>query len=150
MLSPELGSDMRRREFITLIGGAVAAWPLTARAEVQSAAKMYRVGFLLGATGKSVAPLFHALRDRLQELGYRRPQRRLRPTVRRRQDRATSGSCRRLRVDVIVTGTNLHVAAVRHATETISIVMVFTADPVGAGFCCKPGPTRRQCHGLDR
>src|SRR4029453_1192004 len=36
--------------------------------------------------------------------------------------------------DVIVTGTNLHVAAVRHATETIPIVMVFTADPVGAGF----------------
>ena len=61
---------MRRREFITLIAGAVAAWPLTARAEVQSAAKMYRVGFLLGATGELVASLFHALQDRLRELGY--------------------------------------------------------------------------------
>ena len=40
----------------------------------------------------------------------------------------------RLKVDVIVTGTNLHVAAVRHATETIPIVTVFAADPVGAGF----------------
>jgi putative ABC transport system substrate-binding protein len=40
----------------------------------------------------------------------------------------------RLRVDVIVTGTNLHVAAVRRATATIPIVMVFTFDPVGAGF----------------
>jgi putative ABC transport system substrate-binding protein len=40
----------------------------------------------------------------------------------------------RLKVDVIVTGTNLHVAAVRRATTTIPIVMVFTADPVGAGF----------------
>ena len=37
-------------------------------------------------------------------------------------------------MDVIVTGTNLHVAAVRHATETIPIVTVFAADPVGAGF----------------
>jgi len=40
----------------------------------------------------------------------------------------------RLKVDVIVTGTNLHVAAVRRATTTIPIVMIFTADPVGAGF----------------
>jgi len=37
-------------------------------------------------------------------------------------------------VDVIVTGSNIHVAAVRRATKTIPIVMVFTADPVGAGF----------------
>jgi putative tryptophan/tyrosine transport system substrate-binding protein len=40
----------------------------------------------------------------------------------------------RLKVDVIVTGTNLHVEAVRHATATIPIVMVFAADPVSAGF----------------
>jgi putative tryptophan/tyrosine transport system substrate-binding protein len=40
----------------------------------------------------------------------------------------------RLRVDVIVTGSNIHVAAVRRATTTIPIVMVFTADPVRAGF----------------
>jgi putative ABC transport system substrate-binding protein len=40
----------------------------------------------------------------------------------------------RLKVDVIVTGTNLHVAAARHATATIPIVMVFAADPVSAGF----------------
>jgi len=39
-------------------------------AEAQSDAKMYRVGFLLGATGESVASLFHALQDRLRELGY--------------------------------------------------------------------------------
>src|SRR5690242_4914833 len=40
----------------------------------------------------------------------------------------------RLRVDVIVTGTNIHVAAVRGATTAIPIVMVFAADPVRSGF----------------
>ena len=129
---------MRRRELITLVGGAVAAWPLTARAEVQSAAKMYRVGFLLGATGESVASLFHALQDRLRELGYIEGrnvvfvQRYADGRMERLPDLAAE--LVRLRVDVIVTGTNLHVAAVRHATETMPIVMVFTADPVGAGF----------------
>jgi len=129
---------MRRREFMTLIGGAVSAWPLTARAEVQSAAKMYRVGFLLGATGESVASLFHALQDRLRELGYIEGrnvvfvQRYADGRMEQLPDLAAE--LVRLRVDVIVTGTNLHVAAVRHATETIPIVMVFTADPVGAGF----------------
>ena len=129
---------MQRREFITLIGGAVAAWPLTARAEVQSAAKMYRVGFLLGATGESVASLFHALQDRLRELGYIEGrnvvfvQRYADGRMERLPDLAAE--LVRLRVDVIVTGTNLHVAAVRHATETIPTVMVFAADPVGAGF----------------
>jgi putative tryptophan/tyrosine transport system substrate-binding protein len=40
----------------------------------------------------------------------------------------------RVRPDVIVTGSSVHVAAVKHATTTIPVVMVFTADPVGAGF----------------
>jgi len=40
----------------------------------------------------------------------------------------------RLRVQVIVTGTNIHVASVRRVTTTVPIVMVFTADPVAAGF----------------
>ena len=129
---------MRRREFITLIGGSVVARPLAARGEVQSAAKMYRVGFLLGATGESVASLFHALQDGLRELGYIESrnvvfvQRYADGRMERLPDLAAELA--RLRVDVIVTGTNLHVAAVRHATETIPIVMVFTADPVGAGF----------------
>jgi putative ABC transport system substrate-binding protein len=99
---------------------------------------MYRVGFLLGATGKSVASLFQALQDRLRELGYIEGrnvvfvQRYADGRMERLPDLAAE--LVRLRVDVIVTGTNLHVAAVRHATETIPIVTVFAADPVGAGF----------------
>jgi putative ABC transport system substrate-binding protein len=48
----------------------------------------------------------------------------------------------RLRVEVIVTGTNIHVASVKRVTSTVPIVMVFTADPVGAGFAsnlARPG-----------
>jgi putative ABC transport system substrate-binding protein len=99
---------------------------------------MYRVGFLLGATSESVASLFHALQDQLRELGYIEGrnvvfvQRYADGRMERLPDLAAE--LVRLRVDVIVTGTNLHVAAVRHATETIPIVTVFAADPVGAGF----------------
>jgi putative ABC transport system substrate-binding protein len=60
-----------RRELIAALGGA-AVWPLGARsiAEAQPATKMHRVGFLLGASGQSVASLFHALQEGLRDLGY--------------------------------------------------------------------------------
>ena len=127
---------MDRRRFVSTLACGLAATP--SHAEAQSDAKMYRVGFLLGATGESVASLFHALQDRLRELGYIEGrnvvfvQRYADGRMERLPDLAAE--LVRLRVDVIVTGTNLHVAAVRHATETIPIVTVFAADPVGAGF----------------
>lgn len=107
-------------------------------AEAQPAAKLYRVGFLLGATGESVTSLFRSLKEGLRELGYVEGrniafvQRYGDGKMERLPDLA--GELVRLKVDVIVTGTNLHVAAVRHATATIPIVMVFAADPVSAGF----------------
>ena len=127
---------MDRRRFVSTLACGLAATP--SHAEAQSDAKMYRVGFLLGATGESVASLFHALQDRLRELGYIEGrnvvfvQRYADGRMERLPDLAAE--LVRLRVDVIVTGTNLHVAAVRHATETIPSVTVFAADPVGAGF----------------
>jgi putative tryptophan/tyrosine transport system substrate-binding protein len=127
---------MDRRRFVSTLACGLAA--TRSHAEAQSEAKMYRVGFLLGATGESVASLFHALQDRLRELGYIEGrnvvfvQRYGDGRMERLPDLAAE--LVRLKVDVIVTGTNLHVAAVRHATETIPIVTVFAADPVGAGF----------------
>ena len=127
---------MDRRRFVSVFAGGV----LVARsiAEAQPAAKMQRVGFLLGATRESVAPLFHALEEGLRDLGDVEgrnivfEQRYGGGRMERLPDLAAE--LVRLRVDVIVTGTNIHVAAVRQATATIPIVMVFTADPVKAGF----------------
>jgi putative tryptophan/tyrosine transport system substrate-binding protein len=129
---------MQRREFMTLLGNAAAVGlPFTAHAQ-QSSAMRHRVGFLLGASGESVASLFHALQEGLRDLGYVEGsnvvfvQRYGDGRMERLPDLA--GELVRLDVDVIVTGTNLHVAAVRNATSTIPIVMVFAADPVGSGF----------------
>jgi putative ABC transport system substrate-binding protein len=62
-----LGADMRRREFITLLGGTAAAWPLAARA--QQTARSLRVGFV--GVQPSDAPIYVAFRKRMAELGYR-------------------------------------------------------------------------------
>jgi putative ABC transport system substrate-binding protein len=57
----------KRREFITLLGGAATAWPLVARA--QPSGKMYRIGFL-GVYSHSESRLVDALRAGLRQLGY--------------------------------------------------------------------------------
>src|SRR6185369_2887652 len=127
---------MDRRMFCSAI--AVGAAVTRSLAEAQSAIKVYRVGFLLGATRESVAPLFNALREGMEDLGYivgrnvLFEQRYGGGRTERLPDLAAE--LVRLRVDVIVTGTNIHVEAVRHATEKIPIVMVFAFDPVGSGF----------------
>jgi putative ABC transport system substrate-binding protein len=59
-------SDMRRREFITLIGGTTAAWPLAAGAQ-QQPAKVARLGYLAAASNPD---LVEALRGGLRDLGY--------------------------------------------------------------------------------
>src|SRR5512133_4280856 len=59
---------MRRRKFITLLGGAAAAWPLTARA--QQAGKVYRIGFLGNSTAALEANLVGPFREGLRDLGY--------------------------------------------------------------------------------
>jgi putative tryptophan/tyrosine transport system substrate-binding protein len=129
-------SMMDRRRFVgTFAGGLVMARSV---AEAQPAAKMYRVGFLLGATAESVTSLFNALNEGLRDLGYVEGrnfvfERRYADGKMERLPELAAELVR-LRVDVIVTGTNIHVAAARGATTTIPIVMVFAADPVRSGF----------------
>jgi len=123
-----------RRRFV----GACAGGLVVAHSIAQPAAKVYRIGFFLGASGPSVASLFGALSEGLRDLGY--VEGRNVVFERRYADGhmerlpEIAAELVRLQVDVIVTGSSIHVAAARQATKTIPIVMVFTADPVEAGF----------------
>ena len=127
---------MDRRRFVSVFaGGLVVARSV---AEAQPAGKLYRVGFFLGASGESVASLFGALSEGLRDLGYVEGRNVIfeRRYADGHMDRLPEIAAElvHLKVDVIVTGSSIHVAAARQATKTIPIVMVFTADPVQAGF----------------
>jgi putative tryptophan/tyrosine transport system substrate-binding protein len=124
---------MRRREFIMLVGGAAATWPLSARA--QQPGKLLTIGFL-GTVTQSTWPI-EAFAQRLRELGWIDGQT---VTVEYRwaeghSDRiiAFAAEFVRSKVDLIVTGGNA-VAAAKQATSTIPIVFAVAVDPVGSGF----------------
>jgi ABC-type uncharacterized transport system substrate-binding protein len=126
---------MRRREFITLLGGAAAAWPSAARA--QQSGKLPTIGFLGGATPSAWSNWSAAFVQRLHELGWSEGR-----TVsieyrwaEGRHERAAEIAAEfvRLKVDVIVTSGGV-LSAVKQATSTIPIVFAVANDPVGAGF----------------
>ena len=137
---------IRRREFITLLGGA-AAWPLAARA--QQSAKVSRLGVLLLSTPQA-DPQMETARRALHDLGYveghnlsieyryagGRPERL--PDL--------AADLVRTKPDVLFAlGGDVTPAAVK-ATHTIPIVFTSSADPVRLGFVAKSRPTGRQCH----
>jgi putative ABC transport system substrate-binding protein len=125
---------MRRREFITLLGGAASVWPLAARA--QQAAKLPVIGFL-GADAAAFSPWTTAFVTRMRELGwiegrtiaieYRwsegRPQRYA----------EIAAEFVRLKVDVIVT-VGSAVPTLKQATTDIPIVFAVAIDPVANGL----------------
>jgi putative ABC transport system substrate-binding protein len=59
---------MKRRQFITLLGGAAAAWPLAARA--QQAGKVWRIGLLSGASRSAVSGLYDGFVQGMRDVGY--------------------------------------------------------------------------------
>jgi putative tryptophan/tyrosine transport system substrate-binding protein len=138
-----LGSSMRRREFITLLGGAAATWPLTALA--QQPRKVPTIGFLGAGTSSVWTQWTAAFVQRLRELGWVDGR-----TViieyrwaegRRERYGEIASEFARLKVDVIVT-VGSAVPATMQATTTIPIVFAIAVDPLGAGMVAslaKPG-----------
>jgi putative ABC transport system substrate-binding protein len=129
---------MKRREFITLVGGAAAAWPLAARA--QQANRMRRIGVLMNLPaedpeGRARVAAFLA---GLRELGWtdggnvRIEYRWGNPDANRiRKDAADLVA---LAPDVIVSSGTPTVAALQRATRSVPIVFAQVVDPVGSGF----------------
>jgi putative ABC transport system substrate-binding protein len=131
-------SDMRRREFITLVGGTVVVWPLAARA--QRSERVRRMGVLMGISkddpqaGTRVAIFRQALADLGWTEGHNL----------KIEWRWTSGDIARVREyaaelvrlapDVILANGTPNVAAVKQATKSIPIVFVVVNDPVAQGF----------------
>jgi ABC-type uncharacterized transport system substrate-binding protein len=127
---------MRRRQFITLLGGAVTAWPLAARA--QQAPTMPVVGFLRPGSPETNAHLVAAFRKGLGETSYFEGRN---VAVEYRwahdDDRLPElvADLVRLRVAVIVTpGSTAAAAAAKSATTTIPIVFSAGGDPVQTGL----------------
>jgi putative tryptophan/tyrosine transport system substrate-binding protein len=125
-----------RREFITLIGGAVAAWPLMARA--QPAGKVARIGFLGATSASGWESRVEAFRLGLRDLGYVEGKniviefRWAEQNYDRLPDLAAE--LVRLNLDVLVTYGTPGTLVTKHATTTIPIVMVHSGDAVAAGL----------------
>ena len=124
--------DLRRREFITLLGGAAAAWPLTARAQQP---KLPRIGVLVTSDPE---PFWRLFREGLRANGYiegRNIQFEFR-SAERKPDllRVLAQELVRLKVDIIVASLTPAVIAARQATSEIPIVMVPAGDPVQTGL----------------
>ncbi|TMK11638.1 MAG: ABC transporter substrate-binding protein [Alphaproteobacteria bacterium] len=127
--------DMRRRELLSLLGGAAAAWPLAARA--QQAARLPRLGVLLLSTPQA-DPQMETARRALRDLGYVEGHN-LAIEYRYAEGRPErlpdlAADLVRLKPDVLfVLGGDVTPAAVK-ATQTIPIVFTSSADPVRLGF----------------
>jgi ABC-type uncharacterized transport system substrate-binding protein len=130
--------DTRRRQFITLLGGAAAAWPLAARAQQRE--RMRRIGVLAAyaENDPEAQARINAFRRALQELGWTEGHN-VRMDYRwgtGDPDRARAFTTELLSLapDVIVAHGTPALTALHRATRTIPVVFVSVIDPVGAGY----------------
>jgi putative ABC transport system substrate-binding protein len=128
---------LKRREFIALLGGAAAAWPLAARA--QQGERMRRIGVLLSQPESNAEPQGLAtLRNELRRLGWT-DGRNVRIEHRSaKADPATMQGLAQelvaLEPDLIITQNTATTAAMLQQTRTIPIIFVVVTDPIGSGF----------------
>jgi ABC-type uncharacterized transport system substrate-binding protein len=130
---------MKRREFITLLGGAAVAWPTAARA--QQPERMKRIGVLMGypESDSEAQTKIAAFQDGLQKLGWTEGRNTRIDT--RWATPADAESMERfakelvaLQPDLILSSTTPTTAALLQQTRAIPIVFATVADPVGSGF----------------
>jgi putative tryptophan/tyrosine transport system substrate-binding protein len=125
-----------RRQFITLLGGAAAAWPLPARA--QQPAKLPTIGFLGQSTRSAASEWVAAFVQRLHELGWIE-NRTVTIDYRWAEGRDElfaefAAEFVRLKVDVLLVSGTTAVMAAKQATSVIPIVFATAGDPVAAGL----------------
>jgi putative tryptophan/tyrosine transport system substrate-binding protein len=127
---------MRRRDFITLLGGAAVAWPIAGRA--QQSKKLPRLCFLTFDPGILQSNRFGAFFEGLRDLGYVQGQTisidYLTADGQAERYPALAAECVRLGADVIATSTTPATQAAKNATQAIPIVMIGLGDPVGTGL----------------
>ena len=134
---------MKRREFITLLGGAAAAWPLAARA--QQTGRVYRVALVFTTSPVAemigpdpIHPMARSFEQGLRALGYLQGQNLV------LEHRSAEGKFERfpeiiralvsINVDVIVTVTNPMTRAAKDVTRTVPIVVAYSVSPVENGL----------------
>ena len=132
-------ADIRRREFITLVGGAVAVWPLAARA--QGPERMRRIGVLMGYAESNVEgqAFVAAFRGELLKLGWAegrnlRSDYRWAPPGDAEATRRFARELVALQPNLILAHNTPATASALEQTRTIPVVFAIVADPIGSGF----------------
>ncbi len=130
---------MRRREFITLLGGAVATWPLVARA--QQSEQMRRIGVLMGYpdTDPDGQAFIVAFQEGLQQLGWTlgrnvRIDTRWTPPGNTEALQRSARELVALQPDLILSHSTPTTATLLRQTRSIPIIFAFVSDPLGSGF----------------
>ena len=129
-------NQLKRREFITMIGGAAAVWPLAAHG--QQTGKVWRIGLISGGSRASSFNIVAAFPQGMRDLGYVEGKDFI------MELRFANGDYDRIpgfaaeliqsKVDMFMLTTGAAIRPVQKATSTIPIIMGYSTDPVGNGF----------------